>query len=180
MELVISFVLLVGAFVAVDVLNGDKAYFNDTEYVVRLQVRNVTCAQDMVLNNFYQFLAERNDTGIVLGIIGEFYLSFICTCDDIHPARADSASMACTSSRITANQARRSWARPPARDAHFMLHLRMSTTACSMSRTGSSFSVVTQVFSDPPVRLRQVRGNPRLQAHYKRRPLRVPPSDADR
>ncbi len=81
-----------------------------------------------------------------------------CTCDDIHPARAESASMALTASRTAADQARRSWARSIASDAHSLFHLRMPTTAGPMSRTRSSFSVAAQVFSCPPVRLRQVRG----------------------
>ncbi len=70
-----------------------------------------------------------------------------CTCDDIHPARAESASMALTASRTAADQARRSWVRPIASDAHFLFHLRMPTTAGPMCRTRSSFSVVAQVLS---------------------------------
>ncbi len=78
-----------------------------------------------------------------------------CTCDDIHPARAESASMALTASRTAANQARRSWARSIASDAHSLFHLRMPTTAGPMSRTRFSFSVAAQDFSCPPGSLRQ-------------------------
>ncbi len=88
--------------------------------------------------------------------------TYLLTCDDIHPARAESTSMALTASRTTADQARRSWARSIASDAHSLFHLRMPTTAGPMSRLRSSFSVVAQVFSCPPVRLRQIRGTPEL------------------
>ncbi len=87
---------------------------------------------------------------------------FVCvsvlTCDDIHPARAESASMALTASRTAADQARLSWARSIASDGHSLFHLRMPTTAGPMSRPRSSFSVIAQFFSCPPVRLRHVRG----------------------
>ncbi len=83
---------------------------------------------------------------------------YLLTCDDIHPARAESASMALTASRTAADQARRSWARSIASDAHALFHLRMPNTAGPMSRTRSSFSVAAQVFSCPPGRLRHVRG----------------------
>ncbi|KAL7058486.1 hypothetical protein AAHC03_017200 [Spirometra sp. Aus1] len=54
---------------ALDVLNGNPAYFADSEYVVKLQIRNVTCSQDVVLDDFYRFLAERDNSETMVGLI---------------------------------------------------------------------------------------------------------------
>ncbi len=83
-----------------------------------------------------------------------------CTCDDIHPARAESASMAFTA----ADRAQRSWAKPIVTDAYFLFHLRMPTKTGTMIRRRPSFSVTAQAFSCPLVCLRQVRGTSGLSS----------------
>ncbi len=61
--------------------------------------------------------------------------TYLFTYDDIHPARAQSASMAFAASRTAGDQVRRSWARSIASDVNSLFHLRMPTTASPMSRT---------------------------------------------
>ncbi len=95
---------------------------------------------------------------IVQSFNGLIIFTHLLACDGIHPARDESASMAYAAFWTVANQARRSWAKSIASDIHSLFHLRVLTTAVPMCRTRFSFSVAAQVFSCPPVRLRQVRG----------------------
>ncbi|VDD74397.1 unnamed protein product [Mesocestoides corti] len=57
------------AFHAVDVLNGDEKYFGNSEFAIRLQVRNLTCSQNVVLNDFFNFLTVNPNNESVLGVI---------------------------------------------------------------------------------------------------------------
>ncbi len=69
----------------------------DALYIFHLYQRKVDWIPQGML--FSVWIAERR-----------MCLVLTCTCDDIHPARAESSSMAVTASRTAADQARRSWA----------------------------------------------------------------------
>ncbi|EUB62276.1 ALK tyrosine kinase receptor [Echinococcus granulosus] len=57
------------AFHAVDVLNGDEKYFGNSEFAIRLQIRNLTCSQNVVLNDFFNFLTVNPNNESILGVI---------------------------------------------------------------------------------------------------------------
>ena len=63
------FLFHIDAFHAVDVLNGDEKYFGNSEFAIRLQIRNLTCSQNVVLNDFFNFLTVNPNNESILGVI---------------------------------------------------------------------------------------------------------------
>ncbi|KAM3183141.1 hypothetical protein ACTXT7_010936 [Hymenolepis weldensis] len=57
------------AFHAVDQLNGDEAYLGNSEFAIKLQIRNLTCSQNVVLNDFFNFLTVNPNNESILGVV---------------------------------------------------------------------------------------------------------------
>lgn len=59
-----------GAYTAIDLLNYNKAYFDGTEYKVKLDLWHLARSLDGVLNEFSHLLTRRETNSTVLGVIG--------------------------------------------------------------------------------------------------------------
>lgn len=55
---------------AINFVNHNPDYFSNTEYALTLDVRNLTCSQDVVLNDYFDLLTASKNRKII-GVIGK-------------------------------------------------------------------------------------------------------------